>query len=524
MQTWDHKQPDKAFYSYYHAHHLNKLLFQTQYYFTTKLIHRLRVLNPLTNTDIIGNVLYFMVRYDGDYKDMQQQRVQPPESSMIARSAPLLAQVVESPKSSPLKSPLASDPVLKNVQMHCGEGSIQTRSPSPRPTKTGSPVQQLSEESPFLINSGDVDDKKRLLPNGTAGCGGENHLYFPPPSPAKSLNGCSAMGWTLAQPLTSVATENSTTLTVPVATINSPATTIGAGNIAAPSTTGTNPGKLSAVSVDQKSRGGGTKQLLKIQTQLSPSRSARNLVETQHSMSQAPTTPNGMVVKTPVCGVPSQFGNPLSAQQASAIAPPSARNRRRPFSFMNSLITSGDTDASLDDWQALLAEDVEGEQRAVTMKSEDTDTVKQFRNLAKQPKQQQQPASPAPLKESYYEAVLFATDSDFLEQGSIRAMFKANAVQLDDATLFEMAAYNGQDQSSAAMAIVNNSQGSNGGAAAGTSGRLGGLLDLLGILFHDWRVWSPTTWLLVLGAFLGFTAAIGSIAYAIYASIRFGLG
>lgn len=61
MQTWDHKQPDRAFYSYYHAHHLNKILFQTQIYLTKKLIHRLHVLNPLTNTDIIGNVLYFMV-------------------------------------------------------------------------------------------------------------------------------------------------------------------------------------------------------------------------------------------------------------------------------------------------------------------------------------------------------------------------------------------------------------------------------------------------------------------------------
>jgi hypothetical protein len=62
VQTWDHKQPDKAFYSYYHAHHLNKLLFQTQVYLDKKLIHRLHVLNPLTNTDIIGHVLYFMVK------------------------------------------------------------------------------------------------------------------------------------------------------------------------------------------------------------------------------------------------------------------------------------------------------------------------------------------------------------------------------------------------------------------------------------------------------------------------------
>lgn len=63
VQTWDHRQPNRAFYSYYNAYHLNKILFQTQIYLGKKLIHRLHVLNPLTNSDIIGNVLYFKVVY-----------------------------------------------------------------------------------------------------------------------------------------------------------------------------------------------------------------------------------------------------------------------------------------------------------------------------------------------------------------------------------------------------------------------------------------------------------------------------
>ncbi|KAI8914709.1 hypothetical protein DFJ77DRAFT_422182, partial [Powellomyces hirtus] len=61
VQTWDIKQPGRAFYSYYNAYHLNRILFQTQVYLGKKLIHRLHVLNPLTNTDIIGDVQYFMV-------------------------------------------------------------------------------------------------------------------------------------------------------------------------------------------------------------------------------------------------------------------------------------------------------------------------------------------------------------------------------------------------------------------------------------------------------------------------------
>ncbi|KAI8894279.1 hypothetical protein BC833DRAFT_605471 [Globomyces pollinis-pini] len=62
VQTLDPKQPDKAFYSYYNAYYLNKILFQTQLYLKKKFIHRLHVLNPLTNTDIIGDVLYYIVK------------------------------------------------------------------------------------------------------------------------------------------------------------------------------------------------------------------------------------------------------------------------------------------------------------------------------------------------------------------------------------------------------------------------------------------------------------------------------
>jgi hypothetical protein len=61
VQTWDKKQPEKAYYSYYDAYQLNKILFKTQVYLNQKVIHRLQVLNPLTNTDIIGNVLYFII-------------------------------------------------------------------------------------------------------------------------------------------------------------------------------------------------------------------------------------------------------------------------------------------------------------------------------------------------------------------------------------------------------------------------------------------------------------------------------
>ncbi|RKP16639.1 hypothetical protein ROZALSC1DRAFT_25042, partial [Rozella allomycis CSF55] len=85
VQTWDRKQPDKAFYSYYDAYHLNKILFQTQIYCGKKLIHRILVLNPLTNTDIIGDVQYFHVqtRFDPNLQTTPQIRL--PETNSFER-------------------------------------------------------------------------------------------------------------------------------------------------------------------------------------------------------------------------------------------------------------------------------------------------------------------------------------------------------------------------------------------------------------------------------------------------------
>ncbi len=40
VQTLDPKQPEKAFYSYYEAYALNKVLFNTQQYMEKRLIHR----------------------------------------------------------------------------------------------------------------------------------------------------------------------------------------------------------------------------------------------------------------------------------------------------------------------------------------------------------------------------------------------------------------------------------------------------------------------------------------------------
>ena len=52
---------ENVFYSYYNAYNLNKVIFRTQRSGFKMLLHRLAVLNPLNNLEIIGNVEYFKV-------------------------------------------------------------------------------------------------------------------------------------------------------------------------------------------------------------------------------------------------------------------------------------------------------------------------------------------------------------------------------------------------------------------------------------------------------------------------------
>jgi hypothetical protein len=56
----DPEKPNELTYFYYHANHLNKILFR-KYGRSQEYIFRLYALNPLTNTDIYGDVNYYII-------------------------------------------------------------------------------------------------------------------------------------------------------------------------------------------------------------------------------------------------------------------------------------------------------------------------------------------------------------------------------------------------------------------------------------------------------------------------------
>ena len=61
VKTVDPENVSKDIYSYYSAHLLNKVLFKIQIKEEEKYLSRMSVFNPATNTEIIGDIQYFII-------------------------------------------------------------------------------------------------------------------------------------------------------------------------------------------------------------------------------------------------------------------------------------------------------------------------------------------------------------------------------------------------------------------------------------------------------------------------------
>jgi hypothetical protein len=115
VATADPKQPDKSFYSYYDAYQLNKVLFQTQVIKGKKYIHRLHVLNPLSNLDIVGDVLYFHVKpiknkmLESQKESHQTKDLVPSESARKTDAKSSAQWTLAGPISSPLTEDFLDD-------------------------------------------------------------------------------------------------------------------------------------------------------------------------------------------------------------------------------------------------------------------------------------------------------------------------------------------------------------------------------------------------------------------------------
>jgi hypothetical protein len=168
-----------------------------------------------------------------------------------------------------------------------------------------------------------------------------------------------------------------------------------------------------------------------------------------NNTSKAPVTP-GMVTRFAVAVPEDEMGTLVS----------SSYSRRRKLSYANAVSAAG-SHATVKEWMEMVKLD----KAAGNAPVEDTDLVKHFGSgTAPSPRK----TNSSPLKsffsaisedEGVYEdadetedmedikwdAVLFATDTDFLEQSKTRLFFKNNAIVEEDAMLFKMKPFTGEE-------------------------------------------------------------------------------
>lgn len=589
------------------------MLFQTQVYLDKKLIHRLHVLNPLTNTDIIGNVLYFMVVAKSTYGSRSETdpavenlhdvsgakvaRIAAPPSTTAAASkvsAQSNANVIQ--KTSPTtvvesgiktqpctqkmlssmgpKSPMAQrmpiiqDPILLNRAIHnqdperipmisrnsadntsrseADEGD-RTESPSPFafdfPSRNDQSVsqQQVASTPPTntdasLVTSGWTlkSHVSHLLNEQEVDDGREQNPSTPRSHHRKSIL---SVGRDLGKQMNNLskrfqgfdAIEDSPDIDLP--TTRSPPTLLHQSPHPSPAqqqppsiannqpskrqpehlTIQTNFGRhhlgsTSASIVENRNKSRGDFQFREVRPpaifSAYPTTNASAVAKTLR-----PHRPPILILDpkllahretTPVpAGSITQHGNPITPFQIMSIVPATSRSRRRTLSYINAMVSSGSTSASMDEWEKLVREDRDLsanaasptqnhplnpqnnlvndqlQAQAISSAAGEYDRVKPFganqipvvgypssplaTNAHRVSAENSPIFSPLPVlsKEEFYDAVLFATDTDFLEQALIRHIFRENAQQPTDSTLFEMTPFTGEESHAETRAIGN---------------------------------------------------------------------
>ncbi|RKO94672.1 hypothetical protein BDK51DRAFT_29029 [Blyttiomyces helicus] len=508
VQTWDHKQPNKVRSekleeggSGYRAgdklargdgkggrrcaYQLNKILFQTQIYLGKKLIHRLHVLNPLTNTDIIGNVQYFMVKN--------------PNATAIKTK----------PQQSVNGHPDASRSVLATA-------------PLDQANTSGQPAIAMND---FGVNkpAAGVKGKKRPVPAsidtgslGVPGLPGD----IPPPSPAVREVEAGGASWTMVAPSSAEVTEEQASgpgpqprkFSIRAMGLRSPYPASPrkgsplkhrlpdlegeAKSPRSPSITGPKsaPVETGSSAAHRRSLAGFDAEAI--------TKQPTGMIQMRNHHRNKTTIPLGSVTR---------FAVPVPVEEIRNVAPATPRTRRRSLSYVNAASTS-ESHTTFEEWVQIVKEDRrrksdgnmdydvvrgmsptksdgegtgggagkstvnrrlsrlgaggkrDGNSESTTALTNNVDRDTSEMSLISvnvggaQANAKSAPSSPmcAGTHIPGYDAILFATDNDFLESSRVRAVFRANAMVPDDAVLFEMPPFLGFEEQPA-MVVVDDS-------------------------------------------------------------------
>lgn len=492
VQTWDHRQPDKAFYSYYNAFHLNKILFQTQVYMKRRLIHRLHVLNPLTNTDIIGDVKYFIVHkknHTTDFVERKEDKEKKVESSAITPKEILQSAFVDdeevlsdSGNIKSVKSPKLETPKCQFNKSHTKTASFDilllrknsTALKSELSWTIAGPAVSIAEELEVL---GSPDDEiieptiPKAIPRKSPGH--RKTFSLTPSSLRRSTKELtpSQIENQMQHPTSSKNSKSRSS-----ESLRKEAGNLGkvqSGSITSlPQNYNIHGGRLSRATIHSGCR--------PRQKSLSTDKSivVHNFQIGVEEEEEIPSLPRGdlpkrdevvksshrknsslqITTKSPdpdftlkaqrgnvefvkkhiPSGSITQFSVPVPKEELEDLAPATTLGRRRILSFANS--SNGPNGTSFAEWKELLKEDKSCAARFSEGRNHDqvpdATTLKKEASLLGQEQNNIDDST-----ETQWDAIFCGTDTDFLEQSKFRRIFRENASSPNEAFLFKMPAH-----------------------------------------------------------------------------------
>lgn len=434
-------------------------------YLGKRFIHRLHVLNPLTNSDIIGNVQYFMAKLP------EKNPIQPSNSSQA---------VTSSIATTPSQLGVIQENEEDNIKIVVDPGSATTNNTQ---ETNGSPSSK-KPKSPLRIVTSPTDHASLATPTiiGSAQFTGPLSARVPPTPSVIDVERGKPADWTLAAHAVAEDTDDELGRASVISNVarrvsNSISRTRRSLSVRKPS--------VGPAGYDSEkgttSFGRASKSLYEVPMPASPSRAGSPISMTRSMTDETPLKivakhPSGPVrantkkkAKVPA-GVITRFALPVPKEEILTSVPKTLKGNRRALSFRNAISATGQP-ASFEDWLQMIKDEKNG----LSGQDDDVfDVVKPFSGLSPskdkslnsisekdevngtgtEETKESSPVKSIPATASQesqkeatqiYDAVLFATDNDFLEMSKIRALFRENAITSDDAKLFEMPAYTGEE-------------------------------------------------------------------------------
>lgn len=150
-------------------------------------------------------------------------------------------------------------------------------------------------------------------------------------------------------------------------------------------------------------------------------------------------------------GFVTQFSVPIPAEKLDSLIPKIIAGNRRALSYRNALSAST-APVSFLEWTRLIEQEAE---LGVDGPSFYEDINISLLGPAISKNTDDSPANSSKKEQCFYDAVLFATDDDYLGSSKIRKLFNENALDVEEVKLFEMKEYTGELEEEARNSVQN---------------------------------------------------------------------